>query len=250
MKRISIVLLSVLLLVGAVFAARPEYIVKNYPNGQKKYEGYFQNGKPVKELKRYHENGKLASVQVFDSKGGGSSIEIFSGEGKLIGKGRYVDGKRSGEWLFYSDSVVIMREFYVNGEQQGEATGYDLNGNITDRMYYRNGLRDSVRYQYFANGMLMARMYYKDGELEGEYNSYVYDGTPDVQGMYVSGKREGWWKFYSDNGVDSVRYENGKVFATDAMLDKISEGADARSNETDPASYVDDPEGFMMQVIH
>ena len=55
----------------AVIGLQAEQIYKQtkYPNGHIKMEGLFEDGKPVGEIKRYHENGKLQGIQVFDING-------------------------------------------------------------------------------------------------------------------------------------------------------------------------------------
>ena len=89
----------------AVIGLQAEQIYKQtkYPNGHIKMEGLFEDGKPVGEIKRYHENGKLQGIQVFDINGN-STAEIYAGDGTLSAIGKYEGHKKVGIWSYFASS--------------------------------------------------------------------------------------------------------------------------------------------------
>lgn len=220
-----------------------EYRTKKYPNGNVRYEGWFIGDKPVKELKRYHENGKLWVDQVFDDSGN-SSVKVYGGDGFLLATGRYVGSKRDGRWSYFTQSGnVLMVENYVDGRLEGECKVYDMEGNLLNLSFYKHDKPDSVRLQYYPNGNVMAKFFYRNGELEGEFRSYYYDGYPEYVGQYKAGKRDGWWYYTDDVGVtDSLFYENGVSDKMEDMIRMESDSSDSVNQYfADPEDYIDDP---------
>ena len=73
------VILSLLAIATLSLYAQAEFKQTKYPNGNIKMEGYFENGNPVGEIKRYHENGVLQGIQRFAADGS-SKAEIYAEE--------------------------------------------------------------------------------------------------------------------------------------------------------------------------
>lgn len=246
----SVVFLLMFTIVGAVMAQGPIYKVKNYPNGEKRYEGYFLNGKPVGEFKRYHENGILNVLQVFDEQRN-STVEIYAGDGSKLASGKFVNQKEEGEWLYFGEKGnVASKEFYKNGVHEGDAFIYAPTGEILDVRHYEAGKLEGRRTQYYLYGHILAQFFYVRGVLEGPYVSYYETGEEDEIGAYASGKKTGVWRTYFEDGTfKEIEYKDG--LPTDPvelkkMLDDefLSEQGD--STIIDPEDYKSNPEEFFL----
>ncbi|MBP7210166.1 MAG: toxin-antitoxin system YwqK family antitoxin [Paludibacteraceae bacterium] len=233
------------LLPSVILAIEPIYTVKKYPNGQLKYEGYFIDGKPIGEFKRYHENGNLSIIQNFD-KVGNSSVKIYTGEGDFLAEGQYVGEKRDGEWKFYTKKkALFIVEHYSLGKRTGEKLVYYEDGTIMNKMYYKNDLQDSVYLQYYQNGNVMAKFYYKNGKIDGPFVSYYEAGELDRKGEYVNGKREGTWLIYKEDGkADEIIYKNGVSEQMNKMIRAESDSSDVDRNFKDPEDYISNPSAY------
>lgn len=229
----------------SALAQTPEHRVKYYDNGQKRYEGDFVNDQPVGELRRYHENGKLAVIQVFDQNGN-SEVKAYCGDGSLLGEGRYEGKLRAGHWRYYSVKKALMREeTYIKGKKEGVQYLYYDNGGLLEQCYYQADVLDSVRIQYYDNGNVMARFYYVNGLPEGEYRSYNYDGTPESEGSYKAGKPEGWWYLYDEAGTkDSLFYKDGVSAEREARILRESVESETDTHIKDPEKYLENPDAY------
>ena len=116
MKRFIYLLLVVL----AVACQNPviEKVEETYPDNQPKRISFFQEikGKEIKvEEKHFHSNGKL----------------------KMTGK--FLNGKREGEWKAYFDNSQLQSlGTFKNGIQTGETKVYFFNGKLRYEGQYEN----------------------------------------------------------------------------------------------------------------
>lgn len=218
----------------------PEYRTKKYDNGNLRYEGWFVGDKPVKELRRYHENGRLRAVQTFDDEGN-SSLQLYGPYGGMVAEGHYVKDKRDGEWRYYNSSGGLqMVEHYSEGVYDGDFTSYDLEGKLLEQCSYVKGLLEGTRIEYFPNGNVKAKYAYDHGRLEGEYRSYYYDGYPEYEGAYKDGLKEGMWVYVNDEGLaDTLYYEKGISPDMESRIEAESAVSDTISGIADPQDYSD-----------
>lgn len=249
MKRFTLFFLMISF-VSLLLAQGPVYKVKKYPNGQKRYEGYFLNDKPVGEFKRYHENGILNVLQLFDTQGN-SSVEIYAGDGSKLASGNYVGKKEDGEWLYFDKlGNVAYRDSFKNGMQEGDAFIYAPGGEILDKRHYEKGVLEGQRTQYYSYGHILAQFYYKQGVLDGSYVSFYETGENDEIGSYKNGEKSGVWKTYFEDGsYKEVTYEDG--YPTDPielkkMLDEEFMAEHGDSTIVDPEDYQSNPEAFFL----
>ena len=247
MKYTIVVTLFVYSVLG--MAQSPVYQSKKYPNGNLVYEGYFVNGTPVGQLKRYHENGKLKSLQIFGTKDS-VSVEYYKGDGKLFAKGLFLGAKRAGTWKYYADKgYVFMVENYENGLREGEALIYSENNTVLERRNYKNDLLHGPRIQYYPYGNVLAKYSYENGKLEGPYKSYYETGDLDQDGKYVNDKKEGVWKTYKDDGLYvKVEYKDGVAInqkeLDKKLQDQMDENEKKDKNIKDPGDYLTNPDGY------
>ncbi|MBO7160155.1 MAG: toxin-antitoxin system YwqK family antitoxin, partial [Paludibacteraceae bacterium] len=198
MKKIAIIVGLCLCTVAGF--AQVEHKVSHYPNGNLRYEGDFKDGKPVGELRRYHENGKLSGIQTFDNEGN-SKVVCYAGSGELLAEGNYKGQKRDGLWQFYgAGEYLFMIETYKDGLRIGESLIFSKEGKVLQRMNYKDGKLDGERIQYYPYGNVMAKYTYKDGVLEGPYSYFYETGQKNEEGAYQNGKPHGIWRSYAEDG--------------------------------------------------
>ncbi len=240
MKKIVLLLGACLLAVAAW--AQVEHKVARYPNGHLRYEGDFKDGKPVGELRRYHENGKLSGVQTFDNEGN-STVICYAGTGELLAEGQYLGKNRDGEWKYYGEGgYLFMVETYQNGLRTGESVIYAKDGTVIQRMNYKNGLLDGERIHYYPYGNVMVKYTYVEGVLEGPYSFFYETGLKNEEGSYKNGKAHGIWRSYGEDGsVQETEFIEGKPADPEAFNKAFQDKLD--SYDIDP--QIKDPEDFM-----
>lgn len=191
---------------------RQGHWIKKYQNGQIMYEAYFKDDRPAGEFKRYDEEGKLTSV--LDYTGDTVYARFYHPNGFLAGEGKYLDQKKTGEWLYYSDYVedhLLMRCQYINDRLVGMNIKYHWNGEIAEKLEYKNGIKSGRWIQYFTDGTPSLEGSYTEGKLNGEFRSWHPDGTREITGMYSMDVRTGRWIFYNRDGTirKEIKYNMG-----------------------------------------
>lgn len=242
-------ILSLLAFATMSLSAQVEYKKTKYPNGNIKMEGYFEAGKPVGEVKRYHENGKLQGIQKFDENGN-STAEVYAGDGTLSAIGHYEGHKKVGVWSYFaSTGYLFMLENYVDGLRQGESLVFSADSTILERLFYVDGLLDGERIKYYPYGNVMSKYTYKGGVLEGPYQYFFESGTLGEEGNYKAGKKDSIWKTYDVESLEvlEVNYIDG-VAENQAELDKKFQekldSYDTDPNIKDPEDYIHNPEAY------
>ena len=130
-------LIFVLVLIFLIACEAPviEKIEETYPDNQLKRVSLFQevDGIEVKvEEKHYHPNGKL----------------------KMSGK--FLNGKREGEWkAYYNNDQLQSLGFFENGIQKGETKVYFPNGNLRYEGQYKNDKENGHWKFYNEQGKLI-----------------------------------------------------------------------------------------------
>ena len=210
-----------------------------YSNGNIKFKVGYKNGKPEGIMRVYDSaSGKVTKSIIFkegrqtgsgiiDDRGfiQGSWSDVYP-DGTPKDKGKYVNGRRSGRWIFYDPLGKVMQEGdYKNGKEDGEWQWYFPDGSVRLRQNYENGLLNGLSEEYSDSGKIVARGQYVDGLEEGEWQ-YFTDGQASdnkkggerIIGKYANGERTGEWRHYwtgkgnklSFKGTFRDGYPNGR----------------------------------------
>jgi antitoxin component YwqK of YwqJK toxin-antitoxin module len=192
--------------------------IRWYLNGQKRWEGYYVDGK---------------------KEGPGVG---WSKLGNKWSEGYFKNDLHEGLWTrWYSNGSKKTEEHYINGALNGPYIEWDPQGNKTIEGHYVNGKKEDLWAEWNSAGELIYQGNYRNGEKEGEwYESnheygfvsegryihgvkeglwrewwYARDGRPRSEGYYRNGLRQGNWKLWSDcndecreNRMDQGHYEN------------------------------------------
>jgi antitoxin component YwqK of YwqJK toxin-antitoxin module len=206
--------------------------IKEYPNGNVLYDGWFANNKPTGEFKRYYENLVLQSVLRFSNDGTEADAAIYHPNGFIASKGKFINQLREGRWKFYSpkaEGYLIVEEEYKANIRNGFSNKYYPDSLIAERLTYNNGKKNGEWIQYYSNGIMCLKANYKDGKLNGIFMTYFNNGKPEYSGQYKNDAREGSWIIYNPQGSvrSKIDYVNGMVknpgFYKDAsdLLDEL-----------------------------
>lgn len=190
------------------------YWKKYYPNGKLMYQGFFEDDRPVGEMKRYFKSGNLKAILIFNEKSDYSSAKIYYEDGALASEGFYAGSKKDSIWKYYSyyDRQLKSSETYQKGMKQGFSRQYYPGGNCFEKIEWKNNLKDGIWEQYFEDGSLKLKGQYIHGKLTGNFIVYYSKGQPMVAGGYKEDKREGDWMYYNENGSvnQMIKYSDGQ----------------------------------------
>lgn len=179
------------------------------------------------------------SYQTIDSSGlkEGSYEEIY--KGKILTKGSFKNGERSGKWNFMSwEGPVEQEGNYVDGKKEGEWKFYYPDGKISCLMNYKSGKRDGffkgfynngnpsfetpyeldsikgVMYEYFENGKVEESATYKGDTMNGSKKTFFDTGVLKSETTMKGRKMEGDYKSYFENGKlrEHFFYKNGRIY--------------------------------------
>ena len=259
----KIIILTVLLLPLAVFAQinqvdssglRQGKWQKAYPGGNLIYEGMFNDGKPVGEWIRYHDNGQVKARIEYLADSDSAFSQLFDEYGNKIAEGNYVNEKREGNWIFYSGNVKVSEENFQNGLNEGISKTFYPSGELLEKTNWENGIQEGNYEVFFKNGDPYLQCKFSDGKRNGLCLSYFQNGRLEMEAYYKDDMRHGEWKFYSENGKHqySLNYDQGNLLNPE-VRDSISnqyfkEMEKNRQTVLDPEKFMQDPSGYMQQM--
>jgi len=89
-----------------------------------------------------------------------------------------VDGKEIlvEEKHYHLNGVLKMTGKFLNGKREGEWTAYFDNEQLQSSGIYKNGLRTGIAHIYFSNGKLLYEGMYKDDKETGHWKFYNKSG--------------------------------------------------------------------------
>lgn len=174
-----------------------------------KFEGSFNHGEKIGVFKFYKKGFYDYPSAIMDFGNGKDSVSIvyYTQEGKAISKGKMLNRKREGKWVYFhkdSDSIM-MSEFYRNDQLNGIQTTYFPNGQIAEKTSYSNGEKDGESLLYSEKGQLMKELHYRNGKLDGHAIYYFASGEKKMEGDYAMGDKTGSWKYYENGKLDEEK---------------------------------------------
>ena len=89
-------------------------------------------------------------------------IKVYYENGQLKEKGLFNNGKRIGNWVFYSEEGVKLAECGFNniGQKHGNWFVWDNNSTLRAKMFYNNGIRKGKWEIYGQNGKIILQRFY------------------------------------------------------------------------------------------
>ena len=169
----------------------------------------FTNGKP--HLIETYRNDTIIGSASLNSKGdtiqhsgsadGTFAYETYSQDGRLIAKGQFIKGQKTGKRISYwRNGNVQESSNYENGLATGELIAYFENGNVHYQRNFSKGKEHGVYLEYYNSGQIKTRGKYVEGEMDGLWLNYYADGTLEQEFSYKKGDASGWMWNYAVDG--------------------------------------------------
>lgn len=185
-----------------------------------RFEGQYENGKPVGTFKYYYPNKVIKAVMVFDKNPDISRCTMYDENGKKNAFGKYIKKEKDSVWTYYSPpGHVSSKETYKIGKQHGLKVVYFPPANDrstaqqpSQEFSYDNNLLSGVFKEYFPDGKLKTEGQYVNDKLHGELKKYHPNSKLFFHERYKNGVRHGWWYTYNESGKETARvyFHNGQ----------------------------------------
>ena len=224
---------------------------KKQANGRLVYEGYFNDGKPVGEWKRYHKGGQVKAEIVY--KGDTAQTVLYDVWHKKIASGNYVNQKKEGVWDIYRNNQKVAEEEYANGAKNGLARKFYDTGKIMEECQWENGQQNGDYQVFYKSGKPYLQCKMKENVRNGLFLIYSENGQQELVGEYQNNLRHGEWKYQNQQGEHSYTlfYDKGQIL-NPHVRDSIGniEMQNLEKNKgaiIDPEKFLEDPSGYMMK---
>ncbi len=225
-----------------------------YPNGRLMYEGIFKDGKPVGEWTRFHEGGQVKAKINYAESSDSAFAQLFDVWGKKIAEGVYINEKREGTWVSFSNNVKVSEEKYTGGVKQGISRTFYPSGEVLEETDWQNGKQEGNYRVFFKNGNPYMQCKISNEKRNGLCLSYFQNGRVEMEAYYKNNLRHGEWKFNNEQGeyLYSLIYEDGHLLnpeVRDSIDNQHIQSLEKdRHSILDPEKFMQDPTELMMQM--
>lgn len=166
--------------------------------------------------RNWYENGALATDGSLSQGARDGTWRWYAPDGVTITtEGRYIMGRRTGEWIHRDDAGVVYAVIrYAAEPADPELTAVSLeigNENGPMERFYPDGRRE-------LSGAFRA------GRFHGPFKRYFRNGRVEYEGEYQNGLKEGIWHVYRDDGshLRDETYRRGRVHGSFLIFDSRS----------------------------
>lgn len=224
--------------------------IGKYPDGVIRYEGIFLNDKPAGEWKRYHQNGKIKAILVYQQGSDKVRAELFDTEGILVSRGNFTGTAKDSTWTYFDNGTIVARESYVNGLKNGVALFYLPDGKIINESAWSKGKLNGLSSEYYPSGAKKCEMNYSDGKRNGQTKIYLESGQVQMEGKYNQDQYTDTWNIYNPDGTlkFQLKYKNGELLnpeTVDSLQLKEFKAFDRDKGKLkDPEHYMENPEEY------
>jgi antitoxin component YwqK of YwqJK toxin-antitoxin module len=222
-----------------------------YPDGKKRYEGSFADGKPVGEWTRYHENGKIKAKLFHVPQSEKVKASLYDDEGILYAKGNYQGIVKDSVWNYYNNNTIVGNEYFVKGKREGKSLSFYADGTIAKEVNYKSDLLQGPWREFYPSGSKKAEMVYNNGIRDGWCIIYYENGQTQIEGKYLNDREDGPWSFFAEDGKlkFKLEYQKGNLLnpevADSLQLKEFSEFDKNRGKFKDPAFFRNNPDELM-----
>lgn len=153
-------------------------------------------------------------------------------EGRLVGKGMYLNGRRDGKWVrFYNDDETdfaftpaielgfegpfVSQAEFRNGRLHGTWITVDAKKRQVSAFEFADGRRHGLSVSWYPSGKKWREVEYRDGEIDGDAAEFDVDGILVKQERFAAGFRLGVKVEYYDTG--EIKSECETLFAKQVL---------------------------------
>jgi antitoxin component YwqK of YwqJK toxin-antitoxin module len=193
----------------------------------------------------------MMAMMLFTEGSDTANAQLFDERGNLIGKGKYIGQKKTGEWNYFQNSKVVSTENFLDGQKTGHCKRYYSTGEILEESNWKLNKLDGLYRIYFQEGKTYLECTYSDGQLNGLFKTWFENGKPEIEANYDHNVRDKDWKYFDETG--NVRYvlkfNRGKLTNPEIQdsIDRVKFESYKRKadNLPDPEKFVQNPEEYM-----
>ncbi|MCQ2253106.1 MAG: toxin-antitoxin system YwqK family antitoxin [Bacteroidales bacterium] len=224
--------------------------IDKYPNGVRKSQITFEDGKPKGDYYKFYPNGGIcAHLYIFNEQK--SSAILYDENGDKVAMGYYHERKKDSLWQYFQgDSLIVSEETWNRGIKNGKETTYYPFGFAAEEINWKNGIKDGPWKRFYESSTPMFETTYKNGKIDGKYTKYDIKGTPIIIGNYHNDSKEGTWTIYDEKtkSYKHVKYKNGQPENIAEIDEEFAKQMDELMKNAnllpDPMNYRDDPSQF------
>ncbi|MFV0505609.1 MAG: toxin-antitoxin system YwqK family antitoxin [Bacteroidales bacterium] len=225
-----------------------KWIVK-YENGRTKYEGTFEDGRPVGEMKKYYRSGIMSAKLVYSPNSDSTSAELFDNAARPLASGTYLGTRKVGQWQYFHNGTLSYKQDYRNDSKDGKRYVYFDDGSVFEISTWSNSVLSGEYKTFFAkNGGMASEALYINGSLNNEAKTYHKNGNIESKGIYKNGKQEGNWEYFNEQGkhIYTLTYTDG-IMQANSTYDSIQTKEinslikQINNKRPDPENFIKDP---------
>ena len=226
---------------------------KQQPNGKLIYRGNFKDGKPVGEWKRFHPGGQIKATIKYRTDSDSADVQLFDEWGKKVAEGIYLNEKKSGLWVYFSENKKIADENYIDDKKHGKSHKYYETGEVWEETDWVNGNQEGSYRVFFKSGEPFFQCKMKNNQRNGLCLTYFENGRVELEANYKNGLHHGEWKYFTDQGEYrySLFYNEGELLnpnvrdsIANLQLQNMEKGKDSL---VDPEKYMQNPSEYMIK---
>ncbi len=227
---------------------------KQQANGKLLYEGNFKDGKPVDEWKRFHEGGQVKAIINYKQNSVSAFTQLFDKLGKKVAEGNYVNQKKEGNWIYFSENRKVAEEQFQNDLKNGTSFKYYETGELMEEFEWKEGNQDGKYQIFYKSGQAYLQCKMRQNQRHGLCLIHSQNGKLEIEANYNNNLRHGEWKYYNTNGEFqySLMYNNGEILnpeVRDSIANqKLLNFEKGKENITDPEKFMEDPTEYMQKM--
>jgi antitoxin component YwqK of YwqJK toxin-antitoxin module len=219
------------------------------------YDGYFKDGKPVGEWKRFHSGGQVKAIINYRADSDSADTKLFDEWGKKVAEGIYLNEKKSGLWIYFSENKIVADEHFKADEKHGKSHKYYESGEVWEETDWVNGKQEGSYSVFFKSGEPFFQCKMSNNMRDGMCLTYFQNGRVELEANYKNGLHNGEWKYFDSDGkyLYSLFYNEGKLLnpnVRDSIANlKLQNMEKGKDSLIDPEKYMQDPSEYMMKKI-
>ncbi len=166
--------------------------------------------KAVREQRRYYfPNGSLQKIQSFEKNVQGQyflhgpELEFYE-KGQPKSQGILLQGKRSGEWKFITETGELSIGNFYNGLRSGTWKTWSSSGRLLIQEQYFNDRLNGTQKYFYPEGQISREVFYNKGVKEGLETVWHINGRRARVTHWVLGNKNGEFHSWSDEGISLV----------------------------------------------
>jgi antitoxin component YwqK of YwqJK toxin-antitoxin module len=197
-----------------IYLDEPEVIAEPRVVDHETIKDAYPDGKPrvEREVARFSDNH-------FEADG---IYREYYANGKVFVEGRFIRGRREGEWVFSYDSGQLNRKAtYKEGQPDGSWEVFRADGTLSAKRSFKDGQRHGEWLTFDDSGkQKLSEEHYADGKRDGVARVWFPSGKLKQQASFKLGQNHGTATEWNEQGekVAEFSYEEGKLHGSASRL--------------------------------